>query len=160
MKYCMIYYIWPCKHELEAKSNTAYHYKEKCRKYGFSSAEVSGVGRRWSPTAVVGLVVRRRRRRGCVGGGGELHHAARVHDSGRPPRIRIQYEIGEVQLLVSQVLWEPELDGFSEKINYRVYQHHSFCSQVDYRLAHLVAEHCLLTSQSSYTTESAISLDT
>ena len=56
----------------------------------FSSAEVSGVGRRRGSIAAIRIVVRRRR--GCVGGGGELHHAACVHHAIRPPeKKRIQH---------------------------------------------------------------------
>ena len=47
--------------------------EDECKKVGFSSAEVSGVGRRWSGAVAV-LVGRRR---GRVGGSGE-HHAPRI----------------------------------------------------------------------------------
>ena len=53
----------------------------------FSSAEVSGVGRRRGPAVAVRLVVRGWRR-GRVGGGGKLHHAARVHHAPRPSEFR------------------------------------------------------------------------
>ena len=53
----------------------------------FSSAEVSGVGRRRGPAVAVRLVVRGWRR-GRVGGGGKLHHAARVHHVPRPSEFR------------------------------------------------------------------------
>ena len=71
--------------------------EDECRKVGFSSAEVSGVGRRRGPAAAVGFVVphgmMRGRRRG-VRGGGELHHATCAHRAARSPEIRFQYGIG------------------------------------------------------------------
>lgn len=62
----------------------------------FSSAEVSGVGRRRS--AAVGLIFCRGKRR--IWGGGELHHAARAHRAVRPPEIKIHYGIGVGKLQI------------------------------------------------------------